>query len=54
LKTVEKLGEGGKEVRESIGGIEQTKVKHTHSGHILKYSSECQLEYLITKMRTEK
>jgi hypothetical protein len=35
LKGVEKWGVGGKGVKESNGGVEWMKVKHTYSGYTL-------------------
>jgi hypothetical protein len=45
LKAVKKGVVESKGVRESIKGIEQTKVKYTRSVHSLRNLFECQLKY---------
>jgi hypothetical protein len=39
------MGMGGKRIRESMEGIEQTKVKYTHSRDTLRNLFEHQLKY---------
>jgi hypothetical protein len=45
LKDVEKGGSEVKEKGRVFEGIEQTKVKHIHSGHTLRHPFEHQLKY---------